>query len=100
MKTRTSYVSNSSSSSFVVIPDKVKDDINNEKYIDVEALTKVFTVGLCSKESYDNGKKWDGFLDGGETQFGWQNRKYNDLESKWNWLVLQACYGGDESSCF
>ena len=86
MKERINYVSNSSSSSFVVIPDDLKIDKANYDYNKI-ALTFPF---------FENGEEWCGLFDDGQLKFGWEWEKYRDFESKWNWLVLQAFYGGDE----
>ena len=84
MKARASYVSNSSSSSFIVIPKDVQpSDIDYQKM----AVAFAFDQDVNS---------WSGLFPFGCDEFGWQTAKYFDLESKWNWLVIQAYYGGDE----
>lgn len=98
MKTRTNYVSNSSSSSFVVIP----DDVARQSHKIAPSLLKshvdsVKSVFMNHASSYvHENVEWNGFLDG-ETRFDWQTCNYHDMESKWNWLVLSAYYGGNES---
>lgn len=87
MKTRKGYVSNSSSSSYIVIPDAVYSDISSGT-----ADYNNMRVFLDFSEAND----WYGLFDEGEKQFGWQMENYHDTETKWNWLVLQAYYGGDE----
>ena len=82
MKKRCGYVSNSSSSSFVVVPDNITP--SDKDYNDI-AIVFPF-----SRDS-----EWEGFMDG-EIKFGWQDREYHDTASKWNWLVLQAFYGGQK----
>ncbi len=83
MKKRINFVSNSSSSSYVVIPEEINAcHINN-------AYNKIAQCFMFCVDSSD----WDGLLDG-EIKFDWQWKKYFDFESKWNWLVLQAYYGG------
>ena len=84
MKLRANFVSNSSSSSYVVVPENYHSNIND----DYARLKVAF-------EFSENYEDWDGFLDG-ETCFGWQEQEYHDFESKWNWLVLQAFYGGQK----
>lgn len=97
MKTRANYVSNSSSSSFVVIPDDVARQSQGLSpsllKSHVDSVKSVF-MNYVSFHACENAN-WDGFLNG-ETEFGWQTRNYRDLESKWNWLVLSAYYGGCE----
>ena len=72
MKKRHGFVSNSSSSSFIVINDIGIDDVINlrNKYSD-----DVYIVGI-------DGKKC----------FGWQREIYNDVHSKINWASMQAIY--------
>ncbi len=83
MKKRINFVSNSSSSSYVFIPEEINACHINNAY---NKIAQCFF--FCA-----NNKKWDGLLDG-EIKFDWQWKKYFDFESKWNWLVLQAYYGG------
>ena len=103
MKTRTSFVSNSSSSSFVVIPQKqVKwlsslseaDLAERSQYV-VDEMRKEINAQIEESSEPDK-KTWSGLFRNGERQFGWQTRIYLELESKWNWLVLQAYYGGED----
>lgn len=94
MKRREGYVSNSSSSSYVVVPREVVDDCSHDKWTDDSVILTMFIGDRCGEQW--NGEKWDGFFDGGEKEFGWQTEEYHDFESKWNWLVLQAFYDGDE----
>ena len=82
MKRRACYVSISSSSSFVVVPFKIRKNARDGVHANENDL------GEC----FDEDRFHDGLLEGGETEFGWQNRQYSDTESKWNWLVLQAAY--------
>lgn len=87
MKTRTGYVSNSSSSSYIVIP----DDVYNDKILsNSKDYNKIRTFLNFSDDNDENGLSEEG-----EMEFGWQMKNYHDLESKWNWLVLQAYYGGN-----
>lgn len=84
MKARRGFVSNSSSSSFVVIPENYQPKVNE----DYGKLAMAFAFSDCDD--------WNGIFIDGESQFGWQVREYHDFESKWNWLVLQAFYGGQK----
>lgn len=68
MKIRHGFVSNSSSSSFVVIG-----------------------KGDLEMEGRHKGEVWDS-SDFGETEFGWQNERYDDVHSKVNFAVIQAQY--------
>lgn len=100
MKHRTGYVSNSSSSSFVVIPDEVVKNYNkNTEARMMESFDRmklVFDFTTMSPE-------WFGIFWNYETQFGWQVVNYHGMRDKWNWLVLQACYAkrqfDDEKYC-
>lgn len=89
MKARLGYVSNSSSSSFMVENPGV-DDISREAN---EREAEAYIVSHALDEIELHGK-WNGLLEEGETKFGWQEEEYHDIASKWNWLVLQAFYGG------
>lgn len=97
MKERLGYVSNSSSSSYIVIPDKfvpIAGKQNENGSSDDESYLSMKLWFDFSEE-----KDWHGlFYNGkrGETQFGWQCINYHGFETKWNWLVLQAYYGGDK----
>lgn len=93
MKKRINWVSNSSSSSCIVIAQYLIDDPKKKKWSDDMVFRSVFTDERCAVDW--DGKKWNGLLDG-EHQFGWQTVNYHDLGSKWNWLVLQAHYGGEK----
>lgn len=66
MKTRKGFVSNSSSSSFIVISEGPQD-------AKLRIDDNVFILGEF-----------------GEIEFGWQVRKYNDICSKINFCYLQA----------
>lgn len=76
MKTRLGFVSNSSSSSFIVISnsgDLERFNLHHfvwEKYSDNTLL-----IGIS-----------------GETEFGWQHEEYNDIDSKINFAWIQAKY--------
>lgn len=65
MKKRITFISNSSSSSFIVISDYELDQLNE----DVSLLVPT---------------------NKGEYEFGWQQRRYNDFYSKLNFCVLQC----------
>ena len=65
MKKRITFISNSSSSSFVVISDGELDQLDE----DVSLLVPT---------------------DKGEYEFGWQQEKYNDFYSKLNFCTLQC----------
>ena len=84
MKERRGFVSNSSSSSFVVIPENYQPKVN-ENY---GKLAMAFAFSVCDD--------WNGIFIDGEHAFDWQVKQYHDFESKWNWLVLQAFYGGQK----
>lgn len=66
MKTRNFFVSNSSSSSFIVISKGLQD-------AKLKIDDNVFVLGEF-----------------GETEFGWQVKKYSDIYSKINFCYLQA----------
>lgn len=76
MKIRAGFVSNSSSSSFVVIGERMMDLENIKTAFSGE---HVITFGNC-----------------GETEFGWQERRYSDVWSRINFAYLQTLsVGGD-----
>ena len=96
MKTRYGYVSNSSSSSFVMVQEKaVKAMRERQGELDVSYLKELFSKAI---EEYDTAHegKWIGLFDDGVKEFGWDVKSYFDEETKWNWLVMQAYYGGNE----
>lgn len=70
MKTRSDFVSNSSSSSFVVITDTGQEVLPRARPQDDGPLV------LPS--------------DFGESEFGWQTEKYRDFWSKLNWCAIMA----------
>lgn len=69
MKYRVGFVSNSSSSSFVVI---------GEKLIDKEHMKNYYTDGI-----------WNSYS-GGETKFGWGPEDYGYVHDRVNFAFLQA----------
>lgn len=75
MKIRNSFISNSSSSSFIVIDSKINPNL--KLFID----DGIFILG-----------------DNGEYEFGWQVKEYNDLNSKINFCYLQAKYVQESST--
>ena len=78
MKVRNGFVSNSSSSSFVVINTSTAAEYHDEvNTVDTSQPLKV-------PETF-----------GGETEFGWQIEKYYDIGSKINFAYLQAQFLGD-----
>lgn len=92
MRTRFGYVSNSSSSSFVVISDSVYERCNSD---DVASSMESFErMRLIFNFTDDSG--WKGLFPDGELQFNWQCAIYRGIKSKWNWLVLQATYASDD----
>lgn len=82
MKTRNGYVSNSSSSSFVVIGDEcIKNPLQlSERTLRNELNRCVMAGMLC------------GWRDDSEMWFGRQEEEYHLFGAKWNWLLMQACY--------
>lgn len=75
MKIRNSFISNSSSSSFIVIDSKINPNLN--LFID----DGIFILG-----------------EHGEYEFGWQVEDYSDLNSKINFCYLQAKYVQERST--
>ena len=75
MKKRTGFVSNSSSSSFVVIAKKRDKEIS---------IPITFNNTLMIPRNLS-----------GETDFGSGGGKYSDFDSKLNFLILQALYADD-----
>lgn len=75
MKIRSGFVSNSSSSSFIVISQNGED----ESY----ELRKKYEAGITTLVV-------DGKL--GHTEFGWEHEEYNDFGSKLVFAYLQAHY--------
>jgi len=71
MKTRSDFVSNSSSSSFIVISDEGKDQ-----------------SASIAKRFYGEEEIGVPFADYGCKEFGWQTEKYYDVFSKINWAAL------------
>ena len=93
MKTRIGFVSNSSSSSYVVVPKSVVQEYEkNRESRDIKSFNRLKLLFAFSGE-----EKWSGLFDSGEKNFEWQVVRYHDLESKWNWLVLQAYYSGSNA---
>lgn len=70
MKIRIGFVSNSSSSSFIVI---------GKNYNKVNTCNDTYTI-----------------FENGETQFGWDFAKYNDIDDRINFAYLQAYYIREE----
>lgn len=79
MKARLGFVSNSSSSSFIVISD------NSD--------TKPFNPHHFVWEEYSDNNLVIGAV--GETEFGWQHEVYNDVNDKINFAWIQAKYMED-----
>jgi hypothetical protein len=73
MKIRNGFVSNSSSSSFIVI---------NSNFIKIPSIYEGTPIIIGES---------------GETEFGWQTEKYFDFESKLNFCYLQAMYAYERS---
>ncbi len=92
MRSRFGYVSNSSSSSFVVISDSVYEKRNSDGV--ASSIESFEEMRLIFNFTDDSG--WKGLFPNGELQFGWQYANYRGIESKWNWLVLQAAYASDD----
>jgi len=95
MKKRHSFVSNSSSSSFVVIPEREVRKVVLRSAEEVAERRETIRKHLADEIALRrrDGLPWTGILSDGEKDFGWQTRVYSDISSKWNWMVLQACYG-------
>lgn len=100
MKSRHGYVSNSSSSSFVVVQEKAVKAMHARKEpLDESYLKELFSREIERKDELNEGK-WIGLFDAGVKEFGWDIENYYDEETKWNWMVMQAYYGGSEGSQF
>jgi len=82
MKIRNGYVSNSSSSSFVVISKEPLDKESEKLYF-----------GILKNRS--DGGVFIPFQ-AGECVFGWQRIKYRDFSDKLNWAILQALYAFED----
>lgn len=78
MKVRMGFVSNSSSSSFIVIGDSGKLELDNRNYKD-----KSITLG-----------------NKGETDFGWTRVKYSSVYDRINFAKIQARYMGQKTPPF
>ena len=65
----------------VVIPSDVAKNENLD-YNMMLSLCKLSPVAVDG---------WCGLFTESDMLFGWSNATYCDFESKWNWLVLQAC---------
>ncbi len=101
MKTRISFVSNSSSSSFVVIPQMevvTNASLSPEELKEHEDFVRRSILDEIAGLELKDGK-WQGLFREGEKEFSWQTRAYYDLPSKWNWMVLQAGYSFAEDRC-
>lgn len=82
MKERLGYVSNSSSSSFIVIStDPVK-----QEYID-STKTLLKTISWDYKDNIIMLPNKEG-----EMQFGWQHEEYHGIIDKLNFCAIQICY--------
>ena len=100
MKTRLGYVSNSSSSSFVMVQEKAVKAMHARKEpLDLNYLAEMFKREIERKDELNEGK-WIGLFDDGVKEFGWDVKNYYDEQTKWNWMVLQAYYGGTEWTQF
>ncbi len=101
MKTRHGYVSNSSSSSFVMVPEKAVKAMHarKEPLDDRSYLAEMCKREIERKDELNEGR-WIGLFDDGVKEFGWDIENYYDEQTKWNWMVLQAYYGGREWTQF
>ena len=100
MKSRLCYVSNSSSSSYVVVLEKAVKAMHARKEpLSIDYLREMFSMEIERKDELNEGK-WIGLFDAGVKEFGWDIKNHYDEQTKWNWLVLQAYYGGSEWTRF
>lgn len=77
MKVRTGFVSNSSSSSFVVVSDGTLDQKTEDAFME------------STRKKHG---KFVPFQNSAECEFGWEEKEYNDVDTKLNWAFLQAYY--------
>jgi hypothetical protein len=76
MKIRTDFVSNSSSSSFIVICDTNKEN-PLEKYPNIQLIYSEYNPLMLPSDEY-----------GGQCSFGWEFKKYSSFWSKLNWCAI------------
>ena len=81
MKIRSGFVSNSSSSSFIVVSDDSYDDVSSIKQF--ENLFDRYLDHNTGVFSYTP-----------TFEFGWQTEKYYDMKIKFDWVMLTWMYCG------